>query len=55
MNDQTVTLTLSVNEVNAVLAGLGQLPLAQVLEVFTRIKSEAEKQLNPAPQVPAGE
>ena len=47
MNDQTVTLTLSVAEVNAVLAGLGQLPLAQVLETFTKIKAAAEAQLAP--------
>ena len=52
MIDKTITITVSLAEMNAVLAGLGQLPLGQVIELFTRLKTEAEAQVN---AVPTGE
>jgi hypothetical protein len=40
-----VTLTLTVDELNVVLAGLGKLPLEVVLNVFGKIKTQAEFQV----------
>jgi len=48
MNDTKVTLTnLSVNDLNIIMAGLGKLPLEAVIELWSRIKAEAESQLQP--------
>ena len=50
MNDTKITLTdLSVNDMNVIMAGLGKLPLDVVFEVFTRIKAQAEAQLQTNP------
>lgn len=46
---QTVTLQLSVQEVNLLLAGLGQLPLGQSIDLFSKIKSDADQQLQVKP------
>jgi hypothetical protein len=42
-----VTITLTVDELNVVLVGLGKLPLEVVLNVFGKIKAQAEAQVNP--------
>ena len=44
MNEQ-ITLTVSVQEVNGILAGLGQLPYVQVVELIAKLKQQAEGQL----------
>lgn len=46
MNDQKITLTdLTVNDMNVIMAGLGKLPLEAVVELWMRIKAQAEAQL----------
>ena len=39
------TITLTEQQVNIVLQSLAKMPLGQVLETFTEIKKQAEKQL----------
>lgn len=39
------TITLTEQQVNIVLQSLAKMPLEQVLETFTEIKQQAEKQL----------
>ena len=49
MNDTKITLTnLTVNDLNVIMAGLGKLPMEVSIELWQRIKAEAESQLNPA-------
>lgn len=43
----TVTLSLSVPEVNAVLQGLAQLPYGAVADLIANLKTQAEAQLKP--------
>lgn len=46
MNDQKITLTdLTVNDMNIIMAGLGKLPLEAVVELWMRIKAQAEGQM----------
>jgi len=40
-----ITLTLTLDELNVVLAGLGKLPLETVFATFTKIKDQAESQV----------
>jgi hypothetical protein len=42
-----VKLELTVDEVNAVLGALGQLPYAQVVNLIGNIREQAVKQINP--------
>lgn len=42
---QKFTITLTEQQVNIVLQSLARMPLEQVLETFTEIKQQAEKQL----------
>ena len=41
-----ITLTLTLDELNVVLAGLGKLPLEAVFATFTKIKTQAEPQVS---------
>lgn len=51
MNDTKITLTnLTVNDMNIIMAGLGKLPLEAVIDLWQRIKAEAESQLKAAEQ-----
>jgi hypothetical protein len=44
--DQTeITLTLTVREINVLIAGLGKLPLEAAYETWGKIKGETERQL----------
>ena len=53
MNDIKITLSdLSVNDVNLIMAGLGKLPLEASVDLWARIKSQAEAQIKAA-QEPA--
>lgn len=45
--EKTVTLTLTVEEVNLIYAGLGELPAKVSEQLRYKIASEAQKQLNP--------
>lgn len=40
-----LTLTLTVDELNVLLAGLGKLPLEMAVAVFGKVKAQAESQL----------
>lgn len=53
MNEPKITLELSVNDVNVLLAGLGKLPLEVAMDLCLRIKTQGEAQIK-AVQEPAG-
>jgi hypothetical protein len=44
-----VSITLTVDEANYVLAALGARPFAEVAELITKIKQDAENQLKAVP------
>jgi hypothetical protein len=55
MNDLKITLEVSVNDVNGLLAGLGKLPLESAVDLWARVKSQAEAQIKAAQEpAPAG-
>jgi hypothetical protein len=45
MNDKKLTLELTVNDVNLIMAGLGKLPLEATVDLWMRIKQQGEAQL----------
>lgn len=45
MNDKTITLTLTPQDVNIILAGLLELPAKVSLEVIGRVKQQGDKQM----------
>jgi len=47
MNEQNITLTLSLKDVNCLMQGLSQMPFGQVVDLIANIKQQAEKQLQP--------
>jgi hypothetical protein len=54
MNEMKISLSdLSVNDVNLIMAGLGKLPLEASVDLWARIKSQAEAQIKQEP-APAG-
>lgn len=48
MNNDTINLELSIEEVNLILEGLGDLPFRRVFQVIGRIQSAARTQMEPA-------
>ncbi len=51
MNEMKISLSdLSVNDVNLIMAGLGKLPLEVSVDLWARIKSQAEAQLKADPK-----
>jgi hypothetical protein len=50
-----VTITLTIEEANYVLAALGARPFGEVVDLITKIKMEAEQQLAKMPSVEAPE
>jgi hypothetical protein len=44
-----ITLSLSLEQVNAILTALGQLPYVQSADLINEIKNQANSQLHPAP------
>jgi hypothetical protein len=50
-----VTITLTVDEANYVLASLGQRPFAEVADLIAKIKKDAEDQLKAVPSAAAVE
>ena len=51
MSDQEITLNLTINEVNAILSGLGELPAKASMGVIQKIQQQAGPQIQPAPVV----
>lgn len=47
MPDQIIKLELPLKDVNVLMAGLGKLPLEAVIDLWSRIKEQAEAQLKP--------
>ena len=47
MNELNLSLTL--DELNIVMSGLGKLPLETSMNVWGKLRTQAEKQLNPQP------
>jgi hypothetical protein len=47
-----INLSLTVEQVNLILASLGQRPFVDVADLIHRIKLDAEAQLAPKPSVP---
>lgn len=45
MNDKTITITLSIADVNVILAGLLELPAKVSLEVIGRVKQQGDEQM----------
>jgi hypothetical protein len=45
MQNKQVTLTLTVEQTNVVLASLGKQPLETTLDAFVAIKTQAEQQM----------
>jgi len=45
-----ITLELTVEETNYILAALGQRPFAEVVDLIARLKKDAESQLAPVPE-----
>lgn len=43
---EEVTLTLSLNEINTILNGLGNMPFIQVHELILKIQQQAQNQLS---------
>ncbi len=54
MKEETLELTLSLEETNTVLGALGQMPWLQVAQVIAKIRAQAEDQLDD-PQLSASE
>lgn len=52
MNDFEVTLKLTVGDVQILLAGLGKLPMESAIDVWGKVKSQAEYQLQTAAKKP---
>jgi hypothetical protein len=50
MNDKKLTLELTVNDVNLIMAGLGKLPLEATVDLWMRIKQQGEAQLKAEPR-----
>ena len=46
MNDQQISLTLSVREVDMILACLAKRPLEEVIDLFAKIKAQGSAQLS---------
>ena len=50
--ENTVTLELNINQLNAVIAGLAKLSIEAGLEAFQVVQKQANEQLNQQPQGP---
>lgn len=53
MEQKTVTLNLTVNQLNIVLSGMIKLPIEVGLDTFNEIQQQAQQQLG-NPNLPAG-
>lgn len=48
MNEFEVTLKLTIGDVQILLSGLGKLPMESAIDVWGKVKSQAESQLQAA-------
>lgn len=55
MGNTAITLELTLDEVNGVMAALGNLPYAQVMGLIDKIKLQAIPQVKQASEIPAEE
>lgn len=55
MENQKVSVTLTVSEWNIVMGSLGKMPFEQVVSVVNQIKEQAEPQLTSPPVAQAAE
>jgi hypothetical protein len=46
--EQTITIDLTVSEVNTILATLGKQPFAEVAYLISKIKTQGDSQVEPA-------
>ena len=53
MDKKLVLSELSVNDINVIFAGLGKLPMEAVVELWMRLKQQAEAQIAAEPQMTA--
>ena len=53
MENPTLTLVLTLDQVNAILTSLGDGPYRAVQPIISSIQEQATKQLQPAPEAPA--
>lgn len=54
MNDQQISLTLSVREVDLILAAIAKRPLEDVIDLFIKIKNQGAAQVS-TPEVKSGD
>ncbi len=47
MNDQQISLTLSVREVDMILSAVAKRPLEEVIDLFIKIKNQGASQIAP--------
>jgi hypothetical protein len=48
MEQKKITITdLTIDDINAILVGLGKLPLESILGLFEKIKAQAQEQISP--------
>ena len=50
MENKEITLTLTVNDANLILAALGKLPFEAVADLVGKIKEQGQAQITEAPQ-----
>lgn len=46
---QEIKFNINVNEAQAIMTALAQMPYAQVAELIAKLQQQAQAQLNPAP------
>ena len=46
MNEQQISLTLSLREVDMILVSLAKLPLEEVIDLFAKIKAQGSAQIS---------
>jgi len=49
MNEQSITFTVTLAEANGILQSLAQLPFAQVVDLISKLKEQAQVQLQAEP------
>jgi hypothetical protein len=52
MNNDSISMELSIEEANLILEGLGELPFRRVFQLIGRIQSAARAQIEPAGDAP---
>lgn len=50
MNDKEITLVLTLNDANLILAALGKLPFEAVADLVQKVRDQGQAQITEAPQ-----